>query len=72
MGAKNSSIGECLLNDLIDGVLHPQTKRPFRSRVILGLDSTQPLHHIVSLLKCLPGDELVVKSLIYNVHVCHY
>src|SRR6266487_4627135 len=72
MGAQNSPLGECSLDDLIGGVLHPQTKRPFRSSVILGLDSAQPPHHVTGLLKRLLDDKLVMKSLVRNVQVCHY
>ena len=64
MGAQNSAIGECLLNHTIGRVLHSQTKRPFRSRVILCLDSAQPPHYIVGFLKRLLGDELIMKSLL--------
>src|SRR6266487_2507760 len=72
MGAQNSAIGECLLNHIVGRVLHSQTKRPLRSRVILCLDSAQPPHYIVGFLKRLLGDELVMKSLLRNVQVCHY
>src|SRR5713226_9398398 len=71
MGAKNSSIDACLLNIVVSSALQAQTDRPFSSRIILGLDSAQPLHHIARLFKRSLGNELVVKSLLRNVQVCH-
>src|SRR3982074_3083882 len=71
MRTKDGAVEKCLLNALIGGALHAQSQCPFCSRIILGLDSAQPLHHIAGLLKRSLGNELVVKSLVCNIQVYH-
>src|SRR5438270_13993795 len=71
MRAQNGTIGKRLLNVVVRHALQAQAERPFCSRVILRLDSTQPLHESLRCFKRSPGDVLVVKSSMRNVQVGH-
>src|SRR2546429_10024566 len=59
--AKKSAIGKGLLNVVVRHALQAQAERPFCSRKILSLDSTQPLHESLRCFKRSPRDVLVVK-----------
>src|SRR5579863_8621622 len=71
MGAKNSSTGKRLLNIVVPGTSQAQANRPFRSPIILGLDSPQPAYHIARLFKYSPRNVLVVQSPVHNIQNCH-
>src|SRR5579859_1849495 len=71
MGTQYSSSSECLLNIVVSSALQTQADRPFCCRIILGLDSDQPLHRIDGLFKWSSRDMLVEESLVCNVQGCH-